>query len=209
MKANSLDRLSFWTGRLLRDVRDYCSYPIWTISGCKAPDNHIFKRARISRILREFECSTFIETGTFYGQMVNHARHHVGRVLSCELSPDLFRLNECLFSSDKAVKIFFGDSASVLENMIHQGEGRILYWLDGHFSGGNTALGTTVTPILKELEIIKQCGRKGDCILIDDARLFGTEAGYPSSDEIEDRLCEIDQNYRVRRDCDCIVALPT
>jgi hypothetical protein len=57
-----------------------------------------------------------------------------------------------------------------------------LFWLDRHWSGGVTAKGAVVSPVLNELATILERDVSADVILIDDARLFGTE-GYPTLDD--------------------------
>jgi hypothetical protein len=60
----------------------------------------------------------------------------------------------------------------------------ILFWLDGHYSGGETAKGEANTPILKELEFILRHPIKNHVILIDDARCFIGENDYPTLREL-------------------------
>lgn len=58
-------------------------------------------------------------------------------------------------------------------------KGPVLFWLDGHYSGGDTACGVEDCPIVRELRIIAARNEPGDVILIDDARLFGWRKSYP------------------------------
>jgi hypothetical protein len=65
---------------------------------------------------------------------------------------------------------------------------RTLFWLDGHFSGGITAQGEVSTPICDEvLAVAKQCPVRF-VVLIDDARSFGSEVGYPSPDQFREQI---------------------
>ena len=52
------------------------------------------------------------------------------------------------------VTIFQGDSATVLPKLLATIQEPCLFWLDGHYSGGITALGKSITPILDELQTI-------------------------------------------------------
>jgi hypothetical protein len=92
--------------------------------------------------------------------------------------------------------------------MLGDARGRILFWLDGHYSGHGTACGEQVSPILKELNIIKCQSRHDHCILIDDVRLFVDADGYPSLEETKAKLLEINPRYTISVDGDCLVALP-
>lgn len=197
----------FVFGRFLRNSRDIISYPFWSMSGRPAPDNHIFKRKRIRSIGALFACETFIETGTFYGQMIDAVKDDFHKVLSVELFEPLFYLNQLAFSGQPQVRIYLGDSSTRLQEMLSDAGGRILFWLDGHYSGEGTARGDQVSPILRELDIIKKHARRDHCILIDDARLFVGEDGYPTLEAIKAKLLEINPSYQITIDHDCIVAL--
>src|SRR3954471_3406710 len=75
------------------------------------------------------------------------------------------------------------------------------FWLDAHFSHGNTARGDVNTPVLSELATVLARGRGGDVILVDDARELG-QPGWPNEQELRDfarardpeRMIKIAQN---------------
>ena len=67
---------------------------------------------------------------------------------------------------------------SVLKKINEDGQSKdISFWLDGHFSQGETFKGLNDTPILEELKIISDFLSKMSnvTILIDDVRLFRTD----------------------------------
>ncbi len=195
-------------GRLLRDTRSLVLYPFWLASNRPPPDSHIRKRQRIIELGRKYSCRTFIETGTFYGQMVNVARKHFERVISVELFEPLYQLNRKAFAGYPHVTVLQGDSSTLLEDMLALADGRILFWLDGHYSGSGTACSGSVSPIIAELETIKSRAGGEHCILIDDARLFTGTGGYPTLAETRRRLLEINDRYGIQIDGDCVVAVP-
>jgi len=195
----------FVFGRFIRNAKAAITYPIWLCSDKPGPDNHIYKRRRVVSIAHRYSCETFIETGTFYGQMTNAVKRHFKNVLSVELFEPLYRLNKTSFSDFPNIHIYFGDSASVLKDMLEHATGRILFWLDGHYSGGTTACGDQVSPVLMELDQIREHARADHCILIDDARLFGSE-GYPTFEATKAKLLAINPRYLISVDHDCIVA---
>jgi hypothetical protein len=61
-----------------------------------------------------------------------------------------------------------------------------LFWLDGHYSAGNTAKGDKETPIYEELQYILNARDRGHVIVIDDARCFGTDPAYPSMEALNE-----------------------
>ncbi len=75
-------------------------------------------------------------------------------------------------------------SKKVLANAMHA-KLRVLFWLDAHYSGGDTAHAKDCeTPIKEELKTILNDNPK-HIILIDDARLFVGENDYPKLLTIE------------------------
>jgi hypothetical protein len=197
----------FVVGRILRDIKANLMYPVWVIQGKPAPDNHIHKRKRILTLAKCHSCSSFIETGTFYGQMVNAVKNHFDKALSVELFEPLYYLNKAAFTNAPHIFLYHGDSALELTNMIKVASGRILFWLDGHYSGDGTACGAVESPILSELDLIKRDSRNDHCILIDDARLFTGQEGYPTFENTRNKLLEINHQYKIIVEHDCIIAL--
>src|ERR1700694_5077450 len=88
----------FVFGRFIRNAKAAITYPIWLCSDKPGPDNHIYKRRRVVSIAHRYSCETFIETGTFYGQMTNAVKRHFKNVLSVELFERIDRLNKTSFS---------------------------------------------------------------------------------------------------------------
>ena len=96
----------------------------------------------------------------------------------------------------------------LLEMINASGGEKILFWLDGHFSGVGTGGGDDICPIINELRLIAQSNRNDHCILIDDARCFTGEDGYPTLDAALAELRVINSSYKLQVDRDCIMALP-
>jgi hypothetical protein len=197
-----------YLSRSLRNIKEIMKYPFWILKGKPAPDNHLYKIQRIRSIGKNYFCDSFIETGTFYGQTINSVRNQFNVVHSIELYEPLYQYNKKAFSNYNNVTIHFGDSSSMLKETLKLTKGRILFWLDGHFSGAGTACGNVESPILAELEIIKNETKKDHCILIDDVRSFTGTQGYPTREETIKRLLEINPKYQINIDCDCIIAIP-
>ena len=200
--------LAFLLGRFARDLQATLMYPLWHLRGRPAPDNHVYKKHRIRRLANENRCETFIETGTFYGQMVRFARDNFSEVISIEIFPPFYRQNVAQFARDKKVHILLGDSGKNLPEAISIASGRILFWLDGHYSGSGTGIGEKVSPIVEELRLIAKTGRKTDCIVIDDKRLFTGQNGYPTLETAISELMSINADYKITFDQDCLIAEP-
>ena len=148
-----------------------------------SPPPHAYKVATVLGYARRFDITTFVETGTYQGDMVEAARSHFGNIWSIELGDDLYEAASRRFQAWPTVTIVHGDSAVVLEEVLDGLLGPCLFWLDGHFSGGGTARGLLETPIIAELDSVLRRTGFDDVVLIDDARLFG-QGNWPSIDRL-------------------------
>ena len=72
-----------------------------------------------------------------------------------------------------------------------------LFWLDGHWSDGDTALGPVPVPLYQELEAIAEHGIKTHTILIDDTRLMGKEWKDVELLRVKELLFEINKDYKL------------
>lgn len=198
----------FFVNQIARDLKAAIIYPFWVFLGKRAPDNHFYKKKRIKNLALKHSCESFIETGTFYGQMLNFSRKYFSTAISIEIYEPLHKANENFFKKDKKVKVLFGDSSKCLPEAIRQSNGKILFWLDGHYSGLGTGRGLRTSPIIEELKLIAANASKDNCIIIDDLRLFTGENGYPTVDETICELKKINSEYLIHLTSDCIVAEP-
>lgn len=145
----------------------------------------IIKQKMVMSMARKYNIRHLIETGTYLGDMVYAAKNSFDKIDSIELSAELYRNAVERFIKNKKIKIWNGDSAIILSEIIKNTDKPSLFWLDAHYSGGRTArsvLGDT--PIEKELEIIFEKWNNGNVLLIDDARLFVGRDNYPTIDEL-------------------------
>ena len=119
----------------------------------------------------EFKVKEFVETGTNYGDTTDWASKHFAHVFSSELSPVLYKNVANRFKNTKNVELFHGESP----HQIRQINPRLtnpIFWLDAHWSGGETAGIESECPLLNELNAILETTLYRPIILIDDARLF-------------------------------------
>lgn len=144
------------------------------------PAEHAVKQAAILKLAQKYETKIFVETGTFRGDMVEAVKRQFDKVYSIELSHEFYSAAKERFAADANVEILHGDSGEKLREIMPLITAPCLFWLDGHFSGGNTAKGLVDTPILAELDHILTAPEQGHVILIDDARLFGRDPSYPT-----------------------------
>lgn len=158
---------------------------------------HMIKALCVKTFQERFGCPVFIETGTYHGDMVKSVRKDFHEIYSIELGETLF-INACTkFSDFSHIHIIRGDSSRVLPELISPMKTKCLFWLDAHYSKGNTAKGSLDCPIIQELEIIKDHSVKNHIILIDDARLFNGENGWALLEDVLMLLKKINANYKI------------
>ena len=158
----------------------------WRLSGRPLPPPHVVKQLAILRYQHARKLATFIETGTFTGEMIDAMRPHFQRLISIEMSPEIHDRARRRFDADPRIEILLGDSAVVLPRVLEHIREPALFWLDGHFMGGSTARAGEDTPIRHELTALLTHPVRRHLVLIDDARLFDGTAGYPTIPELRE-----------------------
>lgn len=120
----------------------------------------------------------FCETGTFKGYTVENMLPYFSKVYSIELNENFYMNCKSKFQSQPKVTILQGDSSVVLDEINF--DQPTVFFLDGHWSGYDTAKGPKDCPLLEELEIINKKAKDETLIIIDDSRLFGKNSSYQS-----------------------------
>ncbi len=161
----------------------------------------------LKQLVELFGTTIFVETGTCGGNTTKSALPLFQEIHSIELSPYLYQKATARFKEFTHVHLYCGDSARLLPEILPTLKGRILFWLDGHYSGGTTVKGDTNTPIIGELQAIAASGVTDAVIMIDDIRCFqGPDAapedsvfsGYPTCAEIEQLVLQINPAYQFK-----------
>ncbi len=165
------------------------------------PRSQEFKAGTILEYASRFGTKTLIETGTYLGETIDRSIGHFEHIWSVELDNRLYEAAVRRFRPWPHITIVHGDSAQVLPSILNEVPGLILFWLDGHFSGGLTARGDLDTAVSGELSAILGRAGPGDVILIDDARDFG-KGDYPSIRVVRDAILakRPDWHFEVRDD---------
>ena len=165
---------------LIRPVKQMMDLLLWYKRGRHAPLPHLIKQKIVKEYARRFNTKTFIETGTYLGDMIFATRKIFAIIISIEIDGNLFEMAKRRFSRFSHIRIFWGDSSNVLVDVLSKIHEPCLFWLDAHYSGGITSKGVLETPILKELELILHHFVSGHVVLIDDARDFTGQNSYPT-----------------------------
>lgn len=145
------------------------------------------KQKIIKKYGADFSVKTLIETGTYLGDMVNSAKETFSSIYSIELNKNLYKAARKRFVNFPHIKIIFGDSKIILQNILNNINEPCLFWLDAHYSHKWTEGSSSAekTPLIKELESISKHSVKNHILLIDDARLYNGLRKQPSLQEIK------------------------
>lgn len=167
----------------------------------------------IERLVNTFNVDVFFETGTYCGATTLNAIPYFKEVYTVELHGELFSAAASRLSGYKNVRCYHGRSPDIMKEVVPCIQGRILFWLDAHYSGEGTALSyenpespEAITAIRGELKAIKEANISDCVVLIDDIRGFGTKINgqiflgcwaYPTLQEVQLALLEINPNFEL------------
>ncbi|CAN5174490.1 hypothetical protein BH09DEP1_BH09DEP1_1160 [soil metagenome] len=181
------------------------------------PENMSLEESFIEMIAQASNAQTIVETGTYLGDSTEKMARHFKQVITIELGKELYEKAKKRFVKKKNVILHEGDSAQVLPTILPQLKGKVVFFLDAHFSMHDTACGSENTPIITELEIIRKAGLKDSIIIIDDVRMFYKPIanvsktfmeGYPTVNDLVDKLLEINPAYQIATVYDTLIAFP-
>ncbi|MGP8321842.1 MAG: hypothetical protein ACT6FE_05920, partial [Methanosarcinaceae archaeon] len=165
----------------------------WNLTGHPLPDEK--KQITIKKYATKFAIQTFIETGTYKGDMVEAVKDTFSTIHSVELDEKLYEAAKLKFKEKKHIAIHQGDSTDILPAILQIIEKPCVFWLNGHYSGGITARGQKDTPIIEELKYIFNHQIKNHVILIDDARCFTGKNDYPTLTKLKKFVSKEGYNY--------------
>jgi hypothetical protein len=124
---------------------------------------------------------TLIETGSHVGDTIFHLKDFFDKIYTIEISEHYYNIVNGKFAESEKIKCILGDTSKILPNLLFVESEKIIFWLDAHWSSGDTGKGDLDCPLLEELYIIdNSC--KDSIIIIDDYRLFGTKGNEDWSD---------------------------
>jgi len=185
-------------------INQFLEYLTWETH---LPVPHLIKQNNIRKYQETHKFQTFVETGTYLGDMVEAQKERFKKVISIELGKDLYEKAVLRFQNDPQVTLLQGDSGRLLKDVVADLKEAALFWLDGHYSAGITAKADKNTPIVEELKTIFS-SPLAHGILIDDARHFTGKEDYPSIDQIAFLVKEYSPDRKVEVADDIIRIMP-
>ncbi len=160
----------------------------------------------ILAIAKHAGCNVFIESGTYTGMSFRRAlRSRIfERLYTVEIVPELHRRLVEAYPETPSRQVFLGTSHEVFREHIFplcSREDRVFFWLDAHFSGGDTGGAEFPCPLLAELGAIRQhCPSSSLVIAIDDTDDFGMRTpevpglNWPTRTDVDAALHRISPN---------------
>jgi hypothetical protein len=177
----------------------------WRGDGWFVPVPHFVRRAMLVSHARAIDAGIFVETGTYKGGTTWCLLGTFRRMVTIEVVAELASLAKERFRGHPEVMVIEGDSATVLPDVCRTLDEPCLFYLDGHYSGGITGMGETECPVIEELRVIFTLTRVPFRIVIDDARLFGSNPAYPSIQTLADFVNSHRPMMQVRVENDAIL----
>jgi hypothetical protein len=155
------------------------------------PDRNLFA---------EYKNRVMIETGTHRGDGIKLALDAgFEKIYSIDNDPEAERFCNLRFRRDPNIKLFTGDSADLLWDMIKDINEPITFWLDAHSQYlEDEPASPNPWPLLKELELIARHPIKTHTMLIDDILILTHKwtTGW-DYEEIKARLYLINPKYKL------------
>ena len=187
-----------------RNLHDAREYSRWIKRSYGPPSPQRVKQAVLAR--NALPGAVWVETGTFLGETTEFLASMSPTVYSIEPEPTLASEATEHFKDRPHVTIIQGLSEGALPELLPTLSGDINFWLDGHFSEGITFQGPKDTPILDELECIRDNIKNfGNVrIMIDDVRCFNPTvpdySSYPSLAMVLEALENMGLTWHIEHD---------
>ena len=154
--------------------------------------------------------NTFIETGTLKGETIFAMEPCFNKLYTIEFSQKYYlntkkRAQAACISN---INFILGDSSIVFGSLLPTINEKAIFFLDGHWSCGDTGKSEKVCPLMEEITHINKLFKSEAIIIIDDYRLFGRkDFGADWSDISKEKILDIIKTrinnvYHLNSNCD-------
>ena len=189
------------------DINELDEVLVWqNIYNFEEPFPNFIKK----KVLQKYSSkdTIWIETGTHIGETAEFLSRISKFIFTIEPSEKYFEYSREHLSKVANLKIIKGTSEEHLERIISEidDDSIVSFWLDGHWSGGDTFKGDQDTPIKSELESISKYIQKFNkiTVLVDDFRLFDKNYKkneiYPEKEYLIKWANDNNLNWKISRD---------
>ena len=115
---------------------------------------------------------TFIETGTYNGDTIFSVEPLFTSLYTIEYSNKYYTNTKAKYKGDK-IQFLLGDSSLVFIDLLPTIQTPAIFFLDGHWSSGDTGKSAKEVPLYEEVQCIASRFTHSAILIIDDFRLFG------------------------------------
>lgn len=151
----------------------------------------------------------FIETGTLNGDTIFAVEPYFNKLYTIEYSEKYYNNTKNKYNGNK-INFILGDSSIVFKTLLPEIDYNSIFFLDGHWSSGDTGRSEKDCPLIEEITNINILFKHKGIIIIDDFRLFGLSPqtgnnedwSYISKDKILnilqnriEKIYHLDSNY--------------
>lgn len=133
----------------------------------------------------EYKC--FVETGTYVGETIFTLEPYFDRLHTIEFSEKYHNNTKSKYNGNK-INFILGDSSIEFKSLLPTLNEKCIFFLDGHWSGGDTGHSAKDCPLVEEMTLINDLFTDEAIIIIDDVRLFGKKAGEDWSQITKENL---------------------
>lgn len=134
------------------------------------PSLHISDLKLLKDDYSKYPC--FIETGTLEGNTILAMDNYFSVLYTIEYSEKYYNYTKNKYNGNK-INFILGDSSIVFEELLPHIKNKTIFFLDGHWSGGDTGKSSKDCPLIEEVTSINNLFVNEGIIIIDDFRLFG------------------------------------
>lgn len=114
----------------------------------------------------------FVETGTWLGHTIFEMEPYFESLYTIEINEKFYNNIVSKYTNNK-IKFLLGASEDKLVEILPSLKENTIFFLDGHWSAGDTGKGKKDVPLYDELTCISTYFSPNAIIIIDDVRLFG------------------------------------
>jgi hypothetical protein len=170
-------------------------------------------RHLILQMAQTYNLKHFIETGTYLGHTTEWASNNFAQVTTIEMAESIYQQTSTRLAHTTNIDFRLGDSRTVLAELAPTLTESAVFWLDGHWSGGETYGEKDQCPLMEEIEAINTSPAE-HFIFIDDARLFTSTPPEPHDISVWPNITEVLDALRTEYDYfiviweDNIIAVP-
>jgi hypothetical protein len=162
-------------------------YWYWKLRGEPIRSPHLVKQFAVREYAERYGLRILVETGTYYGEMVDAMKSRFAEIYSVEYEHELAQRAQKKFAYAPHVHILEGDSQQKIPELLQSLSQPALFWLDAGYYGWAGLQGDKQR-LTSELEAVLGHRVPGHVILMDDARGLNGQNGAPTVEQLQQRI---------------------